>query len=65
MSRDKAFIDYLCANGYDAKDGSVSGSTDILCVPYVGFHSSKVAKAKNARIVTQEQFMKETGYIKE
>ena len=65
VSRDKAFIDYLCANGYDAKDGSVSGNTDILCVPYEGFSSSKVSKAKNARIVTQEQFMKETGYIKE
>lgn len=64
ISRDKAFIDYLCANGYDAKDGSVSGNTDILCVPYEGFSSSKVSKAKNARIVTQEQFMKETGYIK-
>lgn len=64
VSRDKAFIDYLCANGYDAKDGSVSGNTDILCVPYEGFSSSKVSKAKNARIVTQEQFMKETGYIK-
>ena len=65
VSRDKAFIDYLCANGYDAKDGSVSGNTDILCVPYEGFSSSKVSKAKNARIVTQDQFMKETGYIKE
>lgn len=63
VSRDKDFISYLVSKGYDAKDGSVTSTTDILCVPYEGFTSSKTAKAKNARIVTQQDFMVETGYM--
>lgn len=59
--RNQQLVEQLITAGYDADDnGSVSKTTDILLVPYIGFESSKTQKAKkyNVKIMTQEEFLK-------
>jgi NAD-dependent DNA ligase len=56
--RNPQLVEQLNSMGYDAKDGSVTKSTDILLVPYQGFQSSKVAKAgPTTRIIAVDDFM--------
>jgi NAD-dependent DNA ligase len=56
--RNPQLAEQLNSMGYDAKDGSVTKSTDILLVPYTGFQSSKVAKAgPTTRIIAVDDFM--------
>ena len=44
--RNLQLTELLSTKGYDIDDGSVTKKTDILIVPYDGFESGKVAKAK-------------------
>jgi NAD-dependent DNA ligase len=56
--RNPQLAEQLNSMGYDAKDGSVTKSTDILLVPYEGFQSSKVAKAgSSTRIIAVDDFI--------
>jgi NAD-dependent DNA ligase len=56
--RNPQLAEQLNSMGYDAKDGSVTKSTDILLVPYEGFQSSKVAKAgPSTRIIAVDDFI--------
>lgn len=48
--RNQQLKEQLCNAGYDADDSSVTKKTDLLLVPYDGFSSSKVAKAKQLGI---------------
>lgn len=45
--RDKDLMVSLSNIGHDCSEGSVTKATDILLIPYEGFESSKVAKAKS------------------
>jgi len=49
--RNKKLIDTLNNLGFDATDGSVTKTTDILIVPYDGFTSSKTKKVSNKCII--------------
>jgi NAD-dependent DNA ligase len=59
--RDKTFMEYLNTTGiYDAGEGSVTRTTDILVVPYDGFQSTKTRAVGSAtRIVSLNEFKKE------
>ena len=45
--RNLQLMELLNTRGYDADEGSVTKKTDILLIPYEGFSSNKVTKAKN------------------
>ena len=45
--RNKQLLEQLITAGFDADEGSVTKSTDILIIPFEGFSSNKVIKAKN------------------
>jgi NAD-dependent DNA ligase len=59
--RNKQLSELLCKVGYDADDNSAVGkNTDILLVPYDGFTSSKVNKARSipkCKIVPIQEFI--------
>lgn len=57
--RNKQLEEQLISMGYDAKDGSVTKSTDILLVPYDGYsEGSKLKKiGPNTKVVPVEEFM--------
>ena len=72
--RDKELEARLTSKGHDCSDGSLTKDTDFLIVPFVGFTSTKVAKANeyNAKnpnhkimIITLDEFkLNETSYLK-
>lgn len=56
--RNKQLMEQLISMGYDAKDGSVTKTTDILLVPNEGYVSSKTQKAgPNTKIVPIDHFV--------
>ena len=58
--RNPQLIEQLITAGFDAGDGSVTKSTDILIIPYDGFTSGKVVKAlsnPNTKVVTIQDFI--------
>ena len=58
--RNLQLMELLNTKGYDADEGSVTKKTDILLVPYEGFSSTKVNKAKsqdNTVVVPINDFM--------
>lgn len=57
--RNKQLEEQLISMGYDAKDGSVTKSTDILLIPYDGYsEGSKLKKiGPNTKVVPVEEFM--------
>lgn len=58
--RNSQLMEQLITAGYDAGDSSVTKKTDILLIPYEGFESSKVAKAKanpNIKIIPINEFI--------
>lgn len=58
--RNLQLAEQLSTAGYDAGDSSVTKKTDILLVPYQGFSSSKVDKAKknpNIKIIPVQEFI--------
>jgi NAD-dependent DNA ligase len=62
--RDQLLMDVLnMIDGVDASDGSVTKSTTILLVPYVGYDSGNVKKANkyNIPIVAVGEFMENPG----
>lgn len=71
--RDAEMMAALNAMGHDASEGSVTKDTDFLIIPFVGFSSTKVAKATeyNAKadnhtikILTLDEFkLNETTYL--
>ena len=62
--RNKQLVELLCSMGYDAKDGSVTKTTDILLIPYEGYTSSKISKAgENTRIIPVQDFCNQLGII--
>ena len=65
--RNKQLEQQLISMGYDAKDGSVTKSTDILLIPYEGYsQGSKLSKiGPNTKVVPVEEFMEYMdNYIK-
>lgn len=72
--RDKELEVRLASKGHDCSDGSLTKDTDFLIIPFVGFSSTKVAKANeyNAKnpnhkimIITLDEFkLNETSYLK-
>lgn len=62
--RNKQLVELLCSMGYDAKDGSVTKTTDILLIPYEGFTSSKTSKVgENTCIIPVQDFCDKLGII--
>lgn len=62
--RNKQLMEQLISMGYDAKDSSVTKSTDILLVPYEGFTSSKTSKAgENTMILPVDYFIENMDNI--
>ena len=62
--RNKQLMEQLISMGYDAKDSSVTKSTDILLVPYEGFTSSKTSKAgENTMIIPVDYFIENMDNI--
>ena len=58
--RNLQLAEQLNTAGYDAGDSSVTKKTDILLIPYEGFTSSKVNKAKNnpnTKIIPVQDFI--------
>lgn len=57
--RNKQLEEQLISMGYDAKDGSVTKSTDILLVPYSGYsEGSKLKKiGPNTKVVAVDEFI--------
>ena len=61
--RNLQLMELLNTRGYDADEGSVTKKTDILLIPYEGFSSNKVTKAKNQDntiVVPITEFMENT-----
>lgn len=73
--RDKELEINLCNMGHDCSEGSVTKSTDILIIPYVGYSSTKVTKAENynsqnanhkINIISLDEFkLNQTYYLKQ
>ena len=58
--RNLQLAEQLNTAGYDAGDGSVTKKTDILLIPFEGFSSTKVNKAKsnpNTKIIPVQEFI--------
>ena len=58
--RNSQLAEQLNILGYDASDSSVTKKTDILLIPYDGFVSTKVSKAKtnlNTKIIPVQEFI--------
>lgn len=58
--RNLQLAEQLNTAGYDAGDSSVTRKTDILLIPYDGFESNKVSKAKdnpNIKIIPVQEFI--------
>ena len=61
--RDLQLSQQLCSMGYDAKDGSVTKSTDILLVPTEGHQSSKMKKiGPDTRVIPVQKFKENMEY---
>ena len=71
--RDEELMRQLIYMGHDCSEGSVTKSTDILLIPYVGFSSGKVEKAERynqtgsrIKILTLEEFrLNMSTYLRE
>lgn len=73
--RDKELENRLTLEGHDCSEGSVTKNTDILLIPFDGYNSTKVDKAKkyNAEnlshqilILTLDEFrLNETSYLRQ
>lgn len=64
--RNLQLAEQLNTAGYDAGDSSVTKKTDILLIPYEGFESSKVAKARNnpnTKIIPVQEFIENSEQI--
>lgn len=58
--RDQKLVEQLVNLGVDADDSAgVTGTTDILVVPYIGFASTKVSKAqeRNIKIISRQELV--------
>lgn len=63
--RNQQLVEQLITAGFDASDGSVTKNTDILLIPYDGFSSGKVTKAKsnpNTRIIPIDDFIEKSDF---
>ncbi len=64
--RNLQLAEQLNTAGYDAGDSSVTKKTDILLIPYDGFESSKVAKARSnpsTKIIPVQEFIENSEQI--